>query len=87
MANMSLKKNPMPEQTPDVRNKNFFEVTTGYTAEMAIDEAQRCLNCKNKPCMTGCPVAVKIPEFISLVQTLLSLVAKIASKNTWLLKR
>ena len=67
MANMSLKKNPMPEQTPDVRNKNFFEVTTGYTAEMAIDEAQRCLNCKNKPCMTGCPVAVKIPEFISLV--------------------
>ena len=47
MANMSLKKNPMPEQTPDVRNKNFFEVTTGYTAEMAIDEAQRCLNCKN----------------------------------------
>ena len=67
MANMSLKKNPMPEQTPDVRNKNFFEVTTGYTAEIAIDEAQRCLNCKNKPCMTGCPVAVKIPEFISLV--------------------
>ena len=47
MANMSLKKNPMPEQAPGVRNKNFFEVTTGYTAEMAIDEAQRCLNCKN----------------------------------------
>lgn len=67
MPNMSLKKNPMPEQAPDVRNKNFLEVTTGYTAETAIDEAQRCLNCPQKPCMTGCPVSVKIPEFISLV--------------------
>ena len=67
MPNMSLKKNPMPEQEPNVRNKNFLEVTTGYTAEMAIDEAQRCLNCKHKPCMQGCPVAVKIPEFIALV--------------------
>ncbi len=67
MPNMSLKKNPMPEQAADVRNKNFLEVTTGYTAEMAINEAQRCLNCKNKPCIEGCPVAVKIPEFISLV--------------------
>ena len=57
----------MPEQAPDVRNKNFEEVTLGYTAEMAIEEAQRCLNCKNKPCMTGCPVQVKIPEFIALV--------------------
>ena len=46
----------MPEQAPDVRNKNFEEVALGYTAEMAIEEAQRCLNCKNKPCMTGCPV-------------------------------
>ncbi|MGM9936822.1 MAG: NADPH-dependent glutamate synthase [Candidatus Ornithomonoglobus sp.] len=63
--NMRLDKNPMPEQAPDVRNKNFLEVTTGYTAEMAIDEAQRCLNCKNKPCMEGCPVSVKIPEFIA----------------------
>lgn len=67
MPNMSLKKNPMPEQCPNVRNKNFLEVTTGYTEEMAIDEAQRCLNCKNKPCMQGCPVSVKIPEFISFV--------------------
>jgi len=67
MANMALEKTPMPEQAPDVRNKNFLEVTTGYTEEMAINEAQRCLNCRNKPCMTGCPVSVKIPEFIALV--------------------
>lgn len=67
MPNMSLKKNPMPEQAPDVRNKNFLEVTTGYTVQMAMDEAARCLNCKHKPCTEGCPVAVKIPEFISLV--------------------
>lgn len=67
MPNMSLNKNPMPEQAPDVRNKNFLEVTCGYTAEMAADEAQRCLNCKNKPCMQGCPVSVKIPEFIKLI--------------------
>lgn len=67
MPNMSLKKNPMPEQCPNERNKNFLEVTTGYTEEMAIDEAQRCLNCKHKPCMQGCPVSVKIPEFIALI--------------------
>ena len=67
MANMRNTKNPMPEQAPCVRNKNFLEVTTGYTDEIAIDEARRCLNCKNKPCMNGCPVAVKIPEFLSLV--------------------
>lgn len=67
MPNMSLKKNPMPEQCPNERNKNFLEVTIGYTEEMAIDEAQRCLNCKHKPCMQGCPVSVKIPEFISLI--------------------
>ena len=67
MPNMSNVKNPMPEQAADVRNKNFLEVTTGYTSNMAIDEAQRCLNCKHKPCMQGCPVAVKIPEFIELV--------------------
>ena len=67
MPNMRLDKNPMPEQAPCVRNKNFLEVTTGYTEEMAVDEAQRCLNCKTKPCMSGCPVAVKIPEFISLI--------------------
>ncbi len=68
MANMRLDKNPMPEQAPDIRNKNFLEVTTGYTPEMAIDEAQRCLNCKTKPCMQGCPVSVKIPEFISCMK-------------------
>lgn len=67
MPNMSLKKNPMPEQEPNVRNKNFFEVSTGYTPAMAMDEAQRCLRCKIKPCVTGCPVGVKIPEFMALV--------------------
>lgn len=67
MPNMSLKKNPMPSQEPDVRNKNFEEVALGYTAEQAMDEAQRCLNCKHKPCMTGCPVMVNIPEFIAEV--------------------
>ena len=67
MANMSLTKNPMPSQDPNVRNKNFQEVALGYTEEQALDEAQRCLNCKNKPCMTGCPVMVHIPEFIAEV--------------------
>ena len=64
---MRMDKNPMPEQCPNVRNKNFLEVTTGYTEEMAVDEAKRCLNCKNKPCMQGCPVSVKIPEFVALI--------------------
>ena len=67
MANMSLTKNPMPSQDPNVRNKNFDEVALGYTEEQALDEAQRCLNCKTKPCMTGCPVMVHIPEFIAEV--------------------
>ena len=67
MANMRLDKNPMPEQEPNVRNKNFKEVALGYTAEMAIDETKRCLNCKNQPCVSGCPVNVRIPEFLSLV--------------------
>ena len=67
MANMSLVKNPMPSQDPNVRNKNFDEVALGYTKEQALDEAQRCLNCKNKPCMNGCPVMVHIPEFIQEV--------------------
>ncbi len=64
MPNMSLKKNPMPSQEPDVRNKNFLEVALGYTEEMALDEAQRCLNCKHKPCVNGCPVHIDIPAFI-----------------------
>ena len=67
MANMRMDKNPMPEQEPLVRNRNFDEVALGYTEEMAIDEAKRCLNCKNARCMTGCPVAVRIPEFIAKV--------------------
>ena len=67
MPNLSPKKVPMPEQQPDVRNRNFREVALGYTAEMAIEEAQRCLQCKNKPCISGCPVNVRIPEFIERV--------------------
>jgi glutamate synthase (NADPH/NADH) small chain len=61
-----LTKLPPREQEPEVRNKNFFEVSQGYDAEMAMDEAKRCLNCKHKPCVAGCPVNVKIPEFIQL---------------------
>ena len=64
MPNMSLKKNEMPSQEPNVRNKNFKEVALGYTEEQALDEAKRCLTCKNKPCVSGCPVQVRIPEFI-----------------------
>ena len=65
--NMSPKKNPMPSQAPDVRNKNFEEVALGYSEETAIDEAKRCLGCKNRPCVSGCPVNIHIPEFISKV--------------------
>ncbi|SCW43200.1 glutamate synthase (NADPH/NADH) small chain [Eubacterium ruminantium] len=68
MPNMSLEKNKMPSQEPDVRNKNFDEVALGYTAEMAIDEANRCLHCKHRPCVSGCPVQVDIPEFIEEVK-------------------
>jgi len=57
----------MPEQDPNVRNRNFNEVALGYTEEMAIEEAKRCLNCKHRPCVSGCPVNVKIPEFIALI--------------------
>lgn len=67
MPNMSLKKVEMPEQEPNVRNKNFREVALGYTEEMAMEEAKRCLSCKHRPCVSGCPVNVKIPEFISLI--------------------
>ena len=67
MANMSKEKTPMRELDPNVRNKNFCEVALGYTAEEAMNEATRCLNCKNKPCVTGCPVGVKIPSFIERV--------------------
>ena len=68
MANMSLKKVPMPEQDPQVRARNFQEVTLGYTEEMAVEEAGRCLNCKNPKCVEGCPVNVRIPEFIAKVR-------------------
>ncbi len=61
------KRNPMPNQEPLVRNKNFKEVSLGYDAETAIAEAKRCLNCKNKPCISGCPVNISIPEFIEYV--------------------
>lgn len=67
MPNMSLKKNEMPVQNPDIRNKNFGEVALGYTEEQAIDEAKRCLHCKNKPCVNGCPVQIDIPAFIAEV--------------------
>jgi len=67
MAEMTPFKTPMPELDPLIRNKNFLEVAKGYTPEMAISEAKRCLNCKNMPCVSGCPVNVQIPEFIALV--------------------
>lgn len=67
MINLVREKNPMPEQAPDVRNKNFLEVSSGYTEEMAINEAMRCLKCRKKPCMSGCPVMVKIPDFIAKI--------------------
>ncbi|WP_295630009.1 NADPH-dependent glutamate synthase [uncultured Intestinimonas sp.] len=67
MANMSMTKLPMPEQDPDVRNHNFQEVALGYTPEMAVEEAGRCLQCKKPLCVSGCPVNVHIPEFIAKV--------------------
>lgn len=68
MPNMSLVKNEMPVQDPLVRNKNFKEVALGYTEEQAIDEANRCLGCKHRPCVSGCPVAINIPDFIAKVK-------------------
>ena len=67
MPNMSLNKTPVKEQEPNIRNKNFLEVTFSYTPEEAVEEAKRCLNCKHRPCMEGCPVNVRIPEFIEKV--------------------
>ena len=67
MANMQLNKTPMPEADPIERSKCFEEVAKGYTEEQAINEAKRCLNCKNRPCVSGCPVGVRIPEFIAKV--------------------
>ncbi len=68
MPNMSQKKNEMPVQDPKVRSGNFDEVALGYTEEQALDEADRCLNCKNKPCVGGCPVAIDIPAFIMKIR-------------------
>lgn len=68
MANMAPKKNPMPSQDPVIRNSNFDEVALGYTEDTAVDEADRCLGCKNRPCVEGCPVNIDIPEFIAKVQ-------------------
>ena len=65
MPNMDPKKCPMPSQDPNVRNKNFKEVALGYTADMAVNEAKRCLQCKNHPCRSGCPVDIDIPGFIA----------------------
>ncbi len=67
MPNMAPKKVPMTEQDPNIRNKNFKEVSLGYTPKEAMEEAQRCLNCKHRPCVSGCPVNVKIPDFLALI--------------------
>lgn len=64
-----MKKTPMPTQDPEARSRNFDEVALGYTEEMALNEAKRCLDCKNKPCVSGCPVNVRIPEFIAKVSS------------------
>ena len=68
MANMTLKRNEMPTQDAKVRARNFNEVALGYEQETAIDEANRCLNCKNMPCVSGCPVKIHIPEFIDKIK-------------------
>lgn len=67
-ANMSPKKNPMPSQAPEIRSVNFLEVALGYDKDTAMDEAARCLNCKNMPCVSGCPVRIHIPAFIEKVR-------------------
>ena len=69
MPNMSLKKNPMPTQEPEIRARNFNEVALGYTPQQAMDEAARCLNCRHKPCVGGCPVAIDIPAFIQKIKS------------------
>ena len=95
MPNMSLTKVVMPEQEPDVRNKNFEEVALGYTKEMAMEEATRCLNCKHQPCKQGCPVGVPIPEFIQEVAagmgdgyaSLVKRLRRTARANGWKIRR
>ena len=68
MPNMSPKRNPMPTLDPKERGRVFAEVALGYTEEQAIDEAERCLNCKTMPCVSGCPVNIRIPEFIAKIR-------------------
>ena len=68
MPNMDPKRHEMPTQSPEIRARNFFEVALGYDEATAISEAERCLNCKNMPCVSGCPVNIHIPEFISKVK-------------------
>ena len=68
MAFEKKSRNAIPEQEPEIRAKNFDEVTLGFDLTLARDEASRCLGCKNAPCMTGCPVGVRIPEFLALVK-------------------
>ena len=70
MSNMKKEKNPMPTQAPQVRAHNFDEVALGYTEELALEEAQRCLNCRNFPCVQGCPVNIRIPQFIAKIREL-----------------
>ena len=67
MPNMKIPRTEMPQQDPQVRARNFLEVATGYTMQMALDEASRCLNCKHKPCVAGCPVNIDIPDFIQKI--------------------
>ena len=68
MANMEPKKTPMPTQLAEERIHNFCEVALGYTEEMAVNEAERCFNCKAKPCVSGCPVGINIPAFIEKIK-------------------
>ena len=67
MINLNIKQNPMPEQAPHIRNHNFLEVAEGYTESMAVREAMRCLQCRKRPCVSGCPVNIRIPDFIAQV--------------------
>ena len=68
MANMSMEKQKMPELRPEIRSRNFEEVALGYSREQAVEEAHRCLQCKNSPCVSGCPVQINIPAFIRKIQ-------------------
>ena len=70
IPNMKMEKNPMPSQDAKVRAHNFDEVALGYDEATALDEAKRCLNCVNMPCAHGCPVRIRIPEFISKIKAL-----------------